>query len=913
MQNEVLAKTIASGFFLMMVLAASYACNSGTNVYHIGDSDTQISDGDIYIPDGDNDSADAATEALVELSTTIPEKLGLDLNLQADGTYRADYNFTGMTVRTEQKQGELGPAAIQALRELLGEHLPQLTGDYEVDTGACLAGSLIFRGTPEAELSWRCSADDRLLLLLDDLHLWLDQYIVHFMQADGDELPGDSDESTVDGDLDDDLDWEGECSGPGDYEQMPRLDYRRNNPLENELVFRLDPDRSYWMQLTTPNSGTEQQQGVLSTDQADSLVNYLVGHLQSLDYCFNGRPCSDGWSGHLYFFGQDITDFETDRLIDFICPNDAELVLVLEHLESVLMGLWESPDGDFDGDGDGDADELIDGDEVEDDVLPVCNDDNVCTLDQWSQEQHACTYSPVQDGMSCNDGLPGTQSDQCKGGYCRGVNPDCMDWPLDELGFCATNVMGNGNSTSEMVYIRPNSFLQGLSQESCEAMSCDNARPTHNTLLNQGYWVDRTEVTEQDYYSFVTALPQWKNHTDNACGTTYGEFGAVPEVGHELWPVTQICWSAAEAYCRYTGKRLLSEAEWEYGARGPNSNPDGRDYPWGDDAPSCKLTNYGDQNGDGVDDDPCKSHPMPVGSYDGSNQTKDGRSYFGVFDLAGNVAEWVFDAYAAYDSTDATNPLTRSGGVRMIRGGSYQDGPRPILSGFRRSVVQMNSAEDLGFRCASPQFDRDRDGISDLGSAYCLPGQVFYCTDNCINTPNADQANDDGSFPGDACETAPPVVDCLDSGMEWEAEEVVNHDLCLPPQDQEMIDVSGSSDDSLLLGHGFEVGDQLVLTLQLEHDFTGELQLGFHQQANSAMVRVFMDSPLNRALEEETYGRDPIDLYRGTGSEALMAVYPNQNLKAGTHRVIVKVMSKNSVSNAYNIALDTVSLVPVCD
>lgn len=150
-------------------------------------------------------------------------------------------------------------------------------------------------------------------------------------------------------------------------------------------------------------------------------------------------------------------------------------------------------------------------------------------------------------------------------------------------------------------------------------------------------------------------------------------------------PVTGVSWQDADAFCRAQGQRLPTEAEWEKTARGT----DGREFPWGNEWNPDAL-NSGDNTtwDEGI---------APVGTYPSS------RSPYGVYDMAGNVWEWVADDYAPYPGNTA--PKTDfPAGKKIVRGGGGGIGHYAISQFFRaaaRQVTDPNTTSgDVGFRCA---------------------------------------------------------------------------------------------------------------------------------------------------------------------------------------------------------------------
>jgi formylglycine-generating enzyme required for sulfatase activity len=193
-------------------------------------------------------------------------------------------------------------------------------------------------------------------------------------------------------------------------------------------------------------------------------------------------------------------------------------------------------------------------------------------------------------------------------------------------------------------------------------LSCAPTEKPRHSITVQSFQIDRTEVTQSAYVACVAA---------GSCQKTLGRFD--PE-DRPRRPVTGVTWDQARNFCRWIGKRLPTEAEWELAARGT----DDRVYPWGDERPSCDKA-HTHECGDG----PADVDERPAGA-----------SPFGVMDMAGNVDEWVEDAYVPYGSAAATQPS----GERVARGGAYDAWHSRSTA---RSALQPDYHDALvGFRCA---------------------------------------------------------------------------------------------------------------------------------------------------------------------------------------------------------------------
>lgn len=195
-------------------------------------------------------------------------------------------------------------------------------------------------------------------------------------------------------------------------------------------------------------------------------------------------------------------------------------------------------------------------------------------------------------------------------------------------------------------------------------------RPQRRVYLD-AFEIHITEVTRQDFAGFVTA-------------TGYQAPGWVPDERDEddHLPVVGVLWEDADAYCRWLGMRLPTEAEWEKAAR----SSDGRIYPWGNvwDENKANTTESG------------LSKLLPVGSF------PDGASPYGILDMTGNAAEWVSDYFdpTYYTYAPEHNPTGPDVIMdRVLRGGSFAGPANYATTYFRDSSHSDRPNYRVGFRC----------------------------------------------------------------------------------------------------------------------------------------------------------------------------------------------------------------------
>jgi formylglycine-generating enzyme required for sulfatase activity len=222
-----------------------------------------------------------------------------------------------------------------------------------------------------------------------------------------------------------------------------------------------------------------------------------------------------------------------------------------------------------------------------------------------------------------------------------------------------------------MLHLPGGRFVMGSSNSRAPA----NERPARPLVL-QAFWIDRTEVTVGAYRACVDA-GRCARPTKASATCTF-------DAGDPDLPVSCVHWRDADAYCHFAGKRLPSEREWEYSARGTLAVS----FPWGSSPASCSsaVTLINDQSGL-----TCARRPARVGTH------PSGASVFGVLDMSGNIEEWTADWYAESLGPSAA---PRAGAAYVLRGGGWLSPPSMSRTTSRNWGSALEAGANVGFRCA---------------------------------------------------------------------------------------------------------------------------------------------------------------------------------------------------------------------
>lgn len=328
-------------------------------------------------------------------------------------------------------------------------------------------------------------------------------------------------------------------------------------------------------------------------------------------------------------------------------------------------GITDARDSDDDGDGCADsADDhpLNSALCFDDDGDGVANANDAFPSD--ATESADSDSDGVGDNEDCNDSNANISTKHHE--LCDNSTDDNCDGSIDEIG-CVLLITGG---TFTMGADTDDDGEQGIGSDSSVAHSV--------TLSN--FYVDKYEVTNALYGACVDAGDCTEPDSLNAF------FG---NATYNKRPVIFVSWDQASAYCSFAGKRLPTEAEYEYLASNASGTDGNNTYPWGNAAPSTTLANF----------------------FPGSNlipqdvdQFVAGANENGVFNLAGNATEWVFDYAGDYSATAVTNPTGPAANQetsKIVRGGSFASSTGTFEATDRAEDDQDDQTATTGFRCAS--------------------------------------------------------------------------------------------------------------------------------------------------------------------------------------------------------------------
>lgn len=246
-----------------------------------------------------------------------------------------------------------------------------------------------------------------------------------------------------------------------------------------------------------------------------------------------------------------------------------------------------------------------------------------------------------------------------------------------------------------MVFVPAGEFTMGDNELG------DDERPLHQVYLDD-FWIDRHEVTNEHFTRFVAEADyqtdaekagwgwvridsEWEQVSGADWRHPHGPDSSIE--GKMDHPVVLVSWQDADTYCRWAGKQLPSEAQWEKAARGPDLDSK-HNYAWGDKFDPFKANT----KETGLND------TAPVGTF-----SPQGDSPYGAADMTGNVWEWVADWYGSdyYSQSPPSNPSGPPAGTyKVLRGGSWLFDEVYARTAFRYNVRPDYTYDFTGFRCS---------------------------------------------------------------------------------------------------------------------------------------------------------------------------------------------------------------------
>ena len=279
--------------------------------------------------------------------------------------------------------------------------------------------------------------------------------------------------------------------------------------------------------------------------------------------------------------------------------------------------------------------------------------------------------------------IPKEQAGQILTSETRVTVPEVEGGRLNSKGYYEIT---HAKDNSIMIAIPAGEFIMGSDKWSAE-------QPPQRIYIDD-YFIDKYLVTNGQFKKFVEETQYVTDAEKEGSGMVRigRRLKAFPDAnwkmpdgatsieGKDDYPVTQVSYNDALAYCEWAGKDLPTEAQWEKAARGPNGN----EYPWGNSEPDDTMANF----------DKIIGETSPV------NQFEKGQSHYGAFDMAGNVNQWCKDWYGEGER-QAKNPTgPETGKERVIKGGSFDEGMDSLRSSNRNRFEPNYSSFLFGFRCA---------------------------------------------------------------------------------------------------------------------------------------------------------------------------------------------------------------------
>lgn len=228
-----------------------------------------------------------------------------------------------------------------------------------------------------------------------------------------------------------------------------------------------------------------------------------------------------------------------------------------------------------------------------------------------------------------------------------------------------------GDDGREVVQITEGPFTMGGNEGD------PDETPEHQVYVKE-FYMDKKEVTQGEYDRFVRMVKRGKPFIP-----VFED--DISKILRPDLPAIGMAWTDADAYCKWAGKRLPTEAEWEKAGRGQSK----KRYPWGNDFGRGYANVEGDDDG--------FPYLAPPGSFES------GRSPYGLYDMAGNVAEWVADTYEDdyYKKSPYRDPTgPEEGEHKVIRGGSWRETPHNARLSKRFQAKMWRTDSTIGFRCA---------------------------------------------------------------------------------------------------------------------------------------------------------------------------------------------------------------------